>query len=153
MSDYKSPAISTAGTEMSRYHALIDARDIIRELGLPITIRLHKETNVERDRFNSIKNRDASGNPGTTFYSFPIIYNPTTKDLEDSGIREKTEVLIKTAMLDWNDAGYTLARLNDIDSIRATVIINNVTYEIRDKQFDSQYYDTYLYVHLGLNRI
>lgn len=153
MSDWKSPAISTVGLEHERDQALIDARDIIRERGQVVKIRLHVEGKIERDEFNTIIKRDVVQTPGIDFYSFPVIFNPTDKQLEEAGIREKTEVLIKTSMLDWTDAGYTLDTLKDIDSVRATVIIGGAKYEIRDKALDSQYGDTYLYIHLGLNRI
>ena len=144
--------ISTIGVTMEKEQALSDARDIIRERGAPVIIRLHEEQKITRDRFNTIKKRDTTQTPGITFYAFPIIYNPTAKQREAAGIREVTQVLIKTATLDWNDNGFTMKILKDIDSIRATVIIDGAKYEIRDKQLDSQYQDTCLYVHLGLNR-
>ncbi len=132
--------------------ALQDARDIIKEWGKTITIRLHEEQKITRDKFNSIKNR-TSQTPDRTFYSYPITYNPTDKEADRAGLRERTQVMAKTAMLDWNDAGFTMETLKDINSIRATVIIAGAKYEIRDKVLESQFGDTYLYVLLGLNRI
>lgn len=153
MADWKSPAISTLGTQLERDQALIDARDIIMERGQTVTVRLHEEQKIERDKFNSIKKRDISQTLGFSMYAFPVIYNPTQKQSEDAGIREKTQVIIKTAVLDWTDNGFTISTLKDINSIRATVIISGAKYEIVDKQLDSQYEDTFLYIHLGLNRI
>ena len=153
MSDWKPPAISTVGLEHEKDQALIDARDIIRERGQIIKIRLHVEGKIERDEFNTIIKKDTTQTPGIDFYSFPVIYNPTDKQLEEAGIREKTQVLVKTAVQDWIDNDFTVDTLKDIDSIRATVIIGGAKYEIRDKNLDSQYQDTFLYIHLGLNRI
>jgi len=149
---YEQP-MSTLGVIMEKEQALNDARNIIRERGAPVIIRLHEEQKITRDRFNTIKKRDTTQTPGITFYAFPVIYNPTAKQREDAGIREATQLLIKTAVLDWTDNGFTVDTLKDIDSIRATVIIGGAKYEIRDKQLDSQYQDTFLYIHLGLNRI
>ena len=149
---YEQP-VSILGTNMEKNQALADARNIIREQGALVTIRLHEEGKITRDSFNTIINRDTTQTPGITFYAFPIIFNPTAKQLADAGIREQTEVLIKTALLDWVDNGFTMDTLKEIDSIRATVIIDNAKYEIKDKQLDSQYQDTFLYVHLGLNRL
>jgi len=143
--------ISSLGITGEKNCALADAQHFIRERGAPVIIRLQTESNVTRDRYGSIKKRTSPGD--LTFYAFPIIYSPTVKQLEEAGIREITDVLIKTAVMDWNDAGYTMDTLRVIDSIRATVIINNSKYEIKSKQLDSQYSDTFLYIHLGLNRI
>lgn len=148
-----SDPISTIGTTQEKNDALRDARYFIRERGAPVTVRLHTESTVTRDRFNSIKRRGNGAPADLTFYAFPITYNPTDKQLESSGIRERTQVLIKTSVLDWTDAGYDVDTLAAIDSIRATIIINGAKYEIRDKQLDSQYQDTFLYIHIGLNRI
>lgn len=153
MSDWNSPAISTIGTGHSKEQALMDARDIIQELGKQIIIKPFTESSVTRDKFNSIKKTNNSGITPFTLYAFPITFNPTEKELEEAGIREKTEVLIKTAMKDWTDQGYTMATLKSIDSIRLRVLISGATYEIVTKQLDSQYSDTYLYIHLGLNRV
>lgn len=152
MSDYKDQAVSDIGTTHEKEHALLDARDIIRERGHAVTVRLHDEGNVSRDRLGSIKQR-ATATPDLSFYAFPIIYNPTDKQREKAGLREQTQVLIKTAVQDWVDNGFTVDTLAAIDSIRATIIIKGAKYEIRDKQLDSQYGDTFLYIHLGLNRI
>lgn len=153
MSDWKPPAVSDIAMDMNTQMALIDARDIIRELGQQITVQLFEESTVERDKFNSVKKKDLTTTPGITFYAFPIIYNPTDKQLEDSGMREKTHVLIKTAVLDWTDNDFTVDTLKAINSIRANIIIKGAKYEIVTKQLDSQYRETYLYIHLGLNRV
>ena len=116
-------------------------------------LRLHEEQTVTRDKFNSIKKRNVSSSPALTFYAHPIIFSPTDKQREDSGLREKTEVIVHTAMLDWTDNDYTMETLKDLDSIRMTVILKGAKYEIRDKALDSMFSNTYLYVVLGLNRI
>lgn len=153
MSSYKLPAIATIGIQHEKELALIDARDYCWERGKQIKLRLHEEQTITRDRFGSIKKRDLAASPELTFYAYPITFNPTDKQMEESGIREKTQVIAYTAMLDWTDAGYTLTTLKDLDSIRMTVIIESAKYEIRDKALNSQFSDTYLYVVLGLNRI
>jgi len=147
------PAISDIGITHEQTLALMDARDIIRERGQQIEIRLHEEQKITRDKFNSIKNRGTVSTDEITFYAYPVNYNPTEKDLDRAGIREKVQATAKTSMLDWNDAGYTMQRLQSLDSIRATVIIAGSKYEIRDKVLDSQFGNTYLYVLLGLNKI
>jgi len=153
MSDYKQPAIATSGVQLEEEHALIDARDYIWERGKQIKLRLHSEQKITRDKFNSIIKRDLASSPEMTFYAYPVTFNPTDKEMEESGIREKTQVIIYTAMFDWNDNDYSLETLKKLDSIRMTVIIDCAKYEIRDKALNSQFSNTYLYVVLGLNRI
>lgn len=147
------PAISDIGTTHEQGLALIDARNAIRERGQQIEIRLHVEQKITRDKFNSIKNRGTAQTDERTFYAYPVNYNPSTKELDRAGIREKVQVTAKTAMLDWNDAGYYMERLQSLDAVRAIVIIAGSKYEIRDKVLDSQFGSTYLYVLLGLNKI
>lgn len=153
MSDFCPAPVCTTAIDFEKTSALNDARDMIRERGQSVKIHFHLETGITRDTFNSIKKRSQAAAPAVTMYAFPVTYNPTRKDLDEAGIKEKTEVLIKTATLDWIDAGYTVATLKDLDSIRATVIIAGAKYEISSKQLDSQYADSYLYVHIGCNRI
>lgn len=153
MADWKAPIVSTLGQTMEQEQALRDAQQIIRERGKSIIIRPYTETKIVRDKYNSIIKRTTASVTSRTFFSFPIIFNPTTKQMEDAGIREKTDLLLKTATQDWLDFGFTMETLKDIDTIRMTVIIENSKYEIQSKQFDSQYNDTWLYVHLGANLI
>jgi hypothetical protein len=145
--------ISLIGVQLEKDNALKDAETIIKLRGAEITVRLYEESGVTRGKYNTIKKRNSISTPGQTFYAYPIIYNPTEKQLEDAGIRERTEVLIKTAVKTWIDYGYTMETLRVINSIRATVIMDGAKYEIKDKQLDSQYQDTFLYIHLGLNRV
>lgn len=153
MSDFCPAPVCSTAIEFEKNSALNDARDMIRERGQAIKIHFHYETGITRDKFNSIKKRSQAAAPAVTMYAFPVIYNPTTKQLDAAGIKEKTEVLIKIAVLDWVDAGYSVATLKDLDSIRASVIIAGAKYEISSKQLDSQYADTFLYIHIGCNRI
>lgn len=132
--------------------ALIDAKNVIDELGKQIIINLNFDQTITRDDYSGIKNR----NPGGTqkiWYSYPITFNPTVKQWEATGLKERTEVVFKTSMKDWNDAGYTMERLQTLDMIRARVIINGQNYEVRDKVLDSQFQNTWLYVLIGANRV
>ena len=153
MGDWKNPAISTTGVQHEEDGALRDAQAIIWERGEQIIIRLNAEQTITRDRFNSIKKRNIPAPTTLTFYAYPIIFNPTDKQREDSGLRERTQVILHTAMLDWTAAGFAMTTLKDINSIKASVIIDGAKYEIRDKALRSMFSNTYLYVVLGLNRI
>ena len=95
------PVARTYGVDIERDHALLDAQNIIAERGQQIAVRLTTEAKVSRDQLNSIKNRGSS--TSRNFYSYPITYNPTVKELSRVGIRDKVEVLCYTAMKDWTD--------------------------------------------------
>lgn len=139
------------GQELEKCNALKDAENIIIERGIPIKIRLYTESNVSRDKYGSIKTRSSAIEIST--YSYPTIFNPTDQERDNAGLRERTGVIIYTAMRTWNQAGYTMARLQTIDLIRSRIIINGVSYEIKDKALHSHFYDTFLYITLGLNRV
>lgn len=151
MSAFNLPT-SGHGVEFETSQALADAQQIVAERGAAVTIQLRREANVERDQFNSIKSRSTTESILST-RAFPVRHNPTEKYLEKVGLREKSEVVIHTAMQDWLDAGYDMTRLKELDMIRMTVVLDLVRYEIKEKNFFSQFRDTYLYVVIGMNRI
>jgi hypothetical protein len=150
---YKQPAISRIGVSLEQSYSLQDVRNVIWERGEQIKIILIGESEIERDRFGTIKRQIPGTEDIHVFYAFPIIYSPAEKEQEKSGIKEKTQVIIYTAMQDWIDKELDVDRLEAIDSIRATVIIDNQKYEIKDKNKLDQFSDNYLYVVLGLNKI
>lgn len=151
--NFTDPAISRSGVKLERDYALVDARDKIWELGEQIELRLHEEGTIERDRLGNIVRRITNSNISYLFYAFPIIQNPTVEQVETAGLREKTELIVYTAMLDWMLNNINLDRLQSLNMIKMSVIINGAKYEIKDKNWHSEFSDTHLYITLGLNRI
>jgi hypothetical protein len=143
---------SRQGVAKEKRDALADVQFMVNERGNFVTINLRTETNTERDQFNSIKSRSTTFD-SVTFRAYPIRYNPTPEYVEKVGLREQTQVAIHTTMKDWNDEGFTMEQLKDLDMVRMTCVIADVKYEIKDKALFSQFEDTYLYVVIGLNRI
>lgn len=129
--------------------ALIQTECVIKSRGMAISLKLDDEETVERDEWGSIKKRTS---PVKTMYAFPVTFSPTTKQKDRNGIKGDVQVICTTSMKSWTDLGYTDKDLSHIDSIRATVILRGQTYEIRDKNMDTQLGNTFLYVILGLNR-
>ena len=128
--------------------AACDVKKNIDQYGAPVLIRFNIEDDVSRDRYGSIKNRIKNADNKETFNALPITFSPTDKQKSNAGIRENTDVIIYTAMLDWMNAGY---KIEDLNSIKADVIINSRTYEIVDKSLKDQFGLNFLYVVLGLN--
>lgn len=128
--------------------AAIDVKCVADQYGAPVIIRLQNEGTVTRDRYGSIINRSKNADK-IELNALSITYSPTDKQKNDAGIREKTSVIIYTAVLDWDNAGITIQQLN---SLKADVIINDETFEIVDKSFKDQFGIKFLYVVLGLNK-
>ena len=140
--------ITTAqvGVYHERNCALIDAKAIIDERGDLVQFFYRKESNVSRDRYGSIKKRDVDTKYNIRAY--PVQFNPSEKELEKAGIREKAEVVIYTAMKDWIDNSisfedFPLKTLN-------TVRLQGQAYEVRNKGLANQMNDTYLNISFGL---
>lgn len=149
---YKEPAISRNGVLFEQSHALRDARNIIWERGEQVIIKLYEEGTIGRDKIGSINQKLTPSNI-LTYYAFPVIFNPTEKQFMDAGIKEKTQLIIWTSMWDWNNSGFTMNRLNNINLIKNTIIYRNSKYELIDKNFKGQFgNDTFLYITIGLNR-
>lgn len=152
MSDFNPAPAARIAMAFESASALIDAKSMIDELGKQIVIKLNTDATITKDDYGGIKNR-VPGGSSLTWFSYPIIFNPTVKQWERSGLKEHTEVIIKISMKDWNDAGFTMQRLETLDMIRTRVVINGQNYEIRDKVLDSQFQNTWLYVLIGANRV
>lgn len=148
---WKSPAVPTAGIAHETESALIDAQETIRVMGKAITIKLYFDNTVTKDKYGSIKSKGTAET--LNFYSYPLNMNPTEDDFRECGLKEKTDILVKTAMRDWTAAGYNMERLHELDLIRAEIIIDGMRFELKSKVLESQMYDTYLYVLIGANRI
>jgi len=147
------PLDCTVAKNLERDQALWDVAQIVRS-GYQIKIENRKEEDISRDKWNSINKQDTAGiDLSVNLYALPVIYDPTDKQLEQAGIRERVGAVVWTSMYDWNQQGFPLTRLQRIDMIRATVIINGQKMELKAKAQVDPYHDTYLYIVLGVNRI
>lgn len=142
------------GSKFESNLALRDIEEYINERGAAVIIRLRGEDDVTRDKYGSIIKRDSV--TALNMYAYPIIYNPTEKDLDNAGIREKVEVVIYTPKKTWIDAGVSF---EEIDMIRTDVVLddensnmNNNQYIIKDMTKASHMVNDYLYIVLGLVR-
>ena len=138
------------GVYLERKYALTDAKFVIDERGDVVEIFLRKEADVARDSYNSIASRNTTSAFHVFMRAFPVQTNPSDKQLEKAGIRERADVIVYTAMQDWINAG---KGFNDIDmSGRLTVIMQGETYELKTKGLVGQMNDTFLYLTMGLFR-
>jgi len=128
--------------------ASCDIKRTIDQYGAPILIRFNVESDVNRDRYGSIINKVKNEGNKLPVNAFPLTYSPTDKQKTNAGIRENTDLIAWTAMVDWINAGYNVT---DLNSIKADVIVNGRTYEIVDKSLKDQFGINFLYVVLGLN--
>ena len=144
----KSLEITTAqvGVYHERNCALIDAKSIIDERGDLVQFYFRIESNVTRDKYNSIKKRAVDTKYNIRAY--PVQFSPSEKQLEKAGIREQAEVVIYTAMKDWITAGINFEDF-EMDG-RSTVRLQGQIYEIRNKGLVNQMNDTFLNVSFGL---
>lgn len=138
--------VSRTGIAVEKDSALLDAKWMIDERGILIEYKQRNESTIDRDKYNSLKEKQniISHN----LYAFPVQFNPTEKDLKKSGLREKVDVMIYTAMLDWNI--FEIVPKTDIDSTRDSFVLLGETYIIKDMGFVNQFSDTFLNVSFGL---
>ena len=135
--------------------ALNDIKCVAVEWGATVKFRIRKESQIVRDDYNSIKrfnNTESGESPIATelvMKAYPINYNPSQRDLDKSGLKERTEVILYTPRQYWIDASLGI---DDIDMERTTVILDDCTYEIRDKARNSQFREDFLYYVFGINK-
>lgn len=140
--------VATDAVDFEKSHALEDSKHEIDERGMSISYYARTETNVERDRYDSLKRKTAV--TAITMKAFPVTYNPIDDDLRKAGLREKVDIMIYTAMQDWIDN--TIEPETEIDSTRASIVIRGRTYAIKEIGFANHFYDTFLNVTFGLVR-
>jgi len=140
--------VSTTGVTLEKNCALIDSKHEIDERGMAISYYPRGESNIQRDKYNSIKRK--SSVTAKTMRAFPVNYNPIDDDLRKAGLREKVDVMIYTAMKDWIDL--SIDPEIDIDTTRGSIVINNRSYIIKEIGFANHFYDVFLNVTFGLVR-
>lgn len=134
------------GPWQDRTDTLIDIKNHVDERGDLVQIVLRTEAQVDRDLYNSIEKRYKD-----TKYSmkaFPVTFNPSDRQLEKAGLRERGNVLIYTAMKDWMNAG--VAYDDILLDLKPTVHLQGSVYEIREKGLFGQVNDWFGYINLGL---
>jgi hypothetical protein len=139
--------ISSRGPNLEQKYALTDAEELIKEYGKKLTFKLRTETQVERDRYNSI--RRSVGTDSVDVYVYPLEMQPNTKQLERAGFIEQHEALAWTPAKTWIDKKIDF---EDIDIARMTVVVDGITYEVAEKGRSSQFLGQYLYYTFGLRR-
>lgn len=137
--------VSTTGVNFEKTTALLDAKWMIDERGEFITFYERGETNVQRDKYNSLKQKEEII-PGIEIKAIPEL-NPIDKQIEKAGLREKVEVILYTAMQDWIDINIDPRK---IDMTRSSVTFRNESYKIKDTGFINHFGDTQLNITLGL---
>ena len=128
--------------------ASCDITRTINQYGSPVLIRFFQEDTVIRDDYGSIINRKANNLKKLLINAFPLTFSPTTKEKSNAGIREDSDLIVWTSSIAWLNAGYDV---NNLNTIKADVIVNGKTYEIVDKSLRDQFGTKFLYIVLGLN--
>ena len=138
------------GVYLERQYALSDTKSLVDERGDTVELFLRKEPDVIRDSYNSISTRNTTSAFHAFFRAFPVQNNPSDKQLEKAGIRERADIIVYTSFLDWLNAG---KGFEDIDMTgRMTAIVQGTTHEVKSKGLAGQMNDGYLYITLGLFR-
>jgi len=141
------PIIGNCGVSHEAMCALVDSKQVIETYGHPITVRIRTEANVQRDRYNTIKQFDVV--TPIEMKAYPMDFQPNRYRLEAAGLFEECELLIYTSNYDWIAAGLGF---EDIDIKRTSFYIRGSMYTIKEKGLASQFADSYLYITFGLYR-
>jgi len=148
----KTGSISITFTEIPTYKYIQQCEakkvvsDIIAKEGMLINISLRGESDVVRDSYKSIKERKDTAD--IWLKSYPIQESPTNEQIEKAGLRETNiGTILYFAVADIEALGYSV---NDIDLARSTLKYMGTTYAIREKGYQSQFGNIYLYFTLSI---
>jgi len=136
-------------TTLEQCNALQDVYETALQYGDIVSVYIRNESDIVRDLYDDYK----SGNiePAVTHIdmpAFPIQFQPTQRQLEKAGIKEKCECLIYTPLRAWT---LNSLEFDDIDMTRSTVDYQGKKYVIKEKAQASQFTSVFLYITLGLN--
>lgn len=134
--------------------AMKEVACITSNYGTQIEIHDSTESNIVRDEYASII---AVPSTFTAVYAFPILFNPTRKDLEKAGIAEHVDVIMYVARKEFLDKGLSYASSLDVGRTRIIYKVPGVTggtepgmqFTLKEKSLISQFGGEYLYVVLG----
>jgi len=132
---------------LEQCEAMKDVKQIVDEYGKFVKIAFRGEDDIVRDKLNIISARDR--NNYKIFKAFPIQFNPTIDQIEKAGFIEKHDCISWLSRLDFINEGLNF---EDIDEIRTTVIIDNETFTVSNKNRVKQLGSDYLYYTLGLRK-
>jgi hypothetical protein len=127
-------------------YAKIEARNVINERGQLITIYIKKESDIVRDEYGSIIK---SGTASFDMYAFPVVYNPSRREIEKAGLFEESTLLIYTAKLDWEDRSIDF---KDINAIISYIEISGEKFLIKEKGRAGNHANDYLYITFNLSK-
>jgi hypothetical protein len=126
-----------------------DVKRIVEQYGDNILLIPGDETNLKKDDYGSIIGRQPGTSPnGQTIKSFPIRFNPTTKDLEKAGIAERVEVVFYLSKLRADELGIVIPS-KITDTVRMKIVYRGISFRLRDRGWYSQFGDEFLYITLG----
>ena len=134
--------------QLERDNALLDVQLEVDIYGDELKLRVRDETKIDRDSYNSIKQRDLPTSE-IIVKAYPITFNPSQHQIEKAGLKETVDVMAYIPMKNFSDNSILF---EDIDLIRSSVILRDIKYWIKDKTYTSQFLDTFLYILLGLRR-
>lgn len=134
------------GVDIELKHMLLDVKCQLDQIGRPVKFYLQTESEIVRDKYGSIIQTDKDF---LQMNAWPYTPNPTDKQIEQAGLRERTEALFYTATQDWMDAGIDF---KDIDIIISEIGISGERYEIKDKGLTGNYSDSFLYITFGVSK-
>jgi len=129
--------------------SLHDVQTIINNYGKWVKLQFRNESNITRDEINDIATRRRNSG-AVLLKAHPVQYNPTEAQTEKAGFVEAHDVIIWLSRQDFISNNLEFI---DIDLIRTTVMINDITYKVNNKNQVSQLGDDYLYYTLGLRKI
>jgi hypothetical protein len=127
--------------------ALQNVKTIVNAYGDYVSLLKIPESNLDRDNFNNISY--SNSNIEIKIKSFPIRFSPTQKILESTGIREQVDAIFYFSSTDFEEA---ISKVGEIDVIRWKLIYDNISYNIKEKNYYSQFGNKFLYVVLGVNK-
>jgi len=132
---------------VSSLTALWNVKTIVNVYGDYVSLLKIHESSLDRDSFGNISSYNS--NIEIKIKSFPIRFSPSQKILESTGIREQVDAIFYFSSTEFEEA---ISKVGEIDLIRWKLIYDNISYNIKEKNYYSQFGNKFLYVVLGVNK-
>lgn len=131
-----------------QWGALVDVQNTVNEYGDDVTVDFRGETDITRDKYNSIvQNVGVATPPRYELKAWPVEYQPNRKQVEKAGLREDCQVTVWLATKDLLDRNISF---DGIETEKMSVFLDGNEYGVNEKGKAMIFANIHLYITLGL---
>lgn len=130
---------------MNAARAMSQVQRVVNQRGVDITILEPSESQVVTNAYGD-KVSKRQGNP-LTLKAFPITENPTEREVEKAGFKDRVDLIVYTSSKDWREIHSK--EFSELKTPHMEIQYNGGSYEVKQANRHSQFENEFLYIVFG----